>query len=411
MKKILLSLLILFSFSEAKKINYCSINLINFMTDKNTIAEFNDFKRKNQIDYQNLGTIESNRLLKLSEKINYETPYKESVALEFIKLIKPQKEKYVNNKSYIKLMLNLGIFALSPKVKLELHNMFIEDINNDFKLKNYFLNNKTYKKYLFLENLYILPKKELKIYKSKIPENSKEIEFRILDLIQNGEDKYNKNIFMDHGEINLKYKRAILKKIRETCSSKSLIADSNKRYKISYFIRLFYLSKLFPDIKTEIKEYYFAISTNTSIWELLEYFYSLRNKNYKDASFALNIFYEKEGKPEYLLSHLSFVNYKRAEESFKIGKIYETWDKSLETLNNLIKLQDKKNGLNKYDFKVSQKTKELLKGSGQDLIVNFANKNDIKVAKYIQKETIEKIKFIFKRNLYTDKNIKYINLN
>jgi len=411
MKKILLSLLILFSFSEAKKINYCSINLINFMTDKNTIAEFNDFKRKNQIDYQNLGTIESNRLLKLSEKINYETPYKESVALEFIKLIKPQKEKYVNNKSYIKLMLNLGIFALSPKVKLELHNMFIEDINNDFKLKNYFLNNKTYKKYLFLENLYILPKKELKIYKSKIPENSKEIEFRILDLIQNGEDKYNKNIFMDHGEINLKYKRAILKKIRETCSSKSLIADSNKRYKISYFIRLFYLSKLFPDIKTEIKEYYFAISTNTSIWELLEYFYSLRNKNYKDASFALNIFYKKEGKPEYLLSHLSFVNYKRAEESFKIGKIYETWDKSLETLNNLIKLQDKKNGLNKYDFKVSQKTKELLKGSGQDLIVNFANKNDIKVAKYIQKETIEKIKFIFKRNLYTDKNIKYINLN
>jgi len=411
MKKILLSLLILFSFSEAKKINYCSINLINFMTDKNTIAEFNDFKRKNQIDYQNLGTIESNRLLKLSEKINYETPYKESVALEFIKLIKPQKEKYLNNKSYIKLMLNLGIFALSPKVKLELHNMFIEDINNDFKLKNYFLNNKTYKKYLFLENLYILPKKELKIYKSKIPENSKEIEFRILDLIQNGEDKYNKNIFMDHGEINLKYKRAILKKIRETCSSKSLIADSNKRYKISYFIRLFYLSKLFPDIKTEIKEYYFAISTNTSIWELLEYFYSLRNKNYKDASFALNIFYEKEGKPEYLLSHLSFVNYKRAEESFKIGKIYETWDKSLETLNNLIKLQNKENGLNKYDFKVSQKTKELLKGSGQDLIVNFANKNDIKVAKYIQKETVEKIRFIFKRNLYTDKNIKYINLN
>jgi len=385
---------------QAAPTNYCSINLIDFISDKKEFTEFSNIKRKNQLDFQKSGSVESHKILRVAEKINFEKPYEKKLAIEFLKLTDPYLENYKDNQSYWNVIMNMAIFNLSPGLKEILNEKVINEINNNKNFRKFLLYDKDYKKYLFLQNLNILSEKELLIYKSKIEVNNRFIPFKILDLIQNGQDKYNDNIFMNHGDINMKYKSILERKMRENCNSKQRIAENHSKKKIGYFIELFYLSKLFPILNTEIKEYYYSISTNTSLWELLEYFYAKSNNNYKDAAFALELFYQKENKPEYLLADLSLINFKRSEEAFKIGKVFEAWSKSNETLDNIIKIQNMNGGLSRENFLIAQSAKKVLEGSGRDLIVGFANKGDIKTAKRIKIETIKKVNYIFKRSKY-----------
>ena len=395
LKKILIISVLTIKLFSQTSVDYCSINLVEFLADKEEFAEFNQFKRKKQITFKSSDSIASHKIESLSEEINYERPYDSNLSYNFLKLTR--NNNYQLDKQYWNVIYNLGIFSISKIEKEKLRNIVINEILSNKKFKNSLIHEKDFKKYLLLKNLNILSQKELLIYKQKIKKNEGAIDYKILDYIKYGKDNYNKNVFFDKGEKFYKAKVNLERIIKDTCYSKDNIANAHATKKIDFFIRIFYLTKLFPEIEKKTKSYFYAISTNTDIWNLLEYYYSNKNKNYKLASFSLENLYMSMNKPKFMLQELSRLNLKRSQNAYIIGNNYEAWIKSKNILENLISIQKTNNGLDKIDFEVSKESKKILIGSAKNIIIELANKNNIKSAKFIRNTTLKLINFIFKR--------------
>lgn len=414
MKKILflltLTSTLLFS-SFIQKEDLCSSNLLNFISDKNDYAIYNKFPRKNSIKIKNFNELNYRNILKIAEQIEYEKPYNEYLANEFFKELKINRAlseeniKGFNNENFMlgensfkKVFGTLAIFTISPNVKDKLRKIYLDALKNH-GLKRYFLIEKSYKKLAILKSLKLLPEKEIIKYEKYIDLKKKEnISYKIyLDLEEGVFTPY--KYFGDDTDM-LKYKNKLINKMNRVCHSKFEIAVDRQKMGISSFILLFAYSKIYPDIAENIKKYYYAVSTNSNIWDLLEYLYSKNNKDYEKASFALKNFYLSEGKPDYMIPIISDLEILRAKEAFSTGYIFESWVKAHDSLKKLLKESNLNNGLNSKNFKNSKIAKEILKDTAKDLIVEFSKKKDIKTAKYIQYETNKFLNILFKRKLY-----------
>lgn len=392
MKKIIFSLATILAINSnvfAKDIlngtNYCKENLVSFMSDN---YDYESQKKRNLQIFLN---IESNKELAIKNLMVLEKkPYNEEAFISLVNIFKNDRnpnnfnsnqksfDSLVKNQKHLETLFDSMIWLRTNEAKIaaiDLLNM----VSIDAKL-NRSIKQPSYRNYMSLKNIgFFKYQTEADSFLSKIDKvDKKDIIYK--EFFELMEGNFNKNSIE---EKDLKAREKNVIKSISICYSDKNISRFNSKFTPEVAFKLFIDSKLFPEHEDNLRSLYYAGSEKTNIWELMEYFYLIKQNNMDKASKLIELIYNLEDKPDYLKSIAIKTYYKTANDSLNYNKFYISWNNSLKAL----KLAEEIKNITNEDLNTIIELKKIFKNSATKLIDYYTSKHEAENANYVYNTT------------------------
>lgn len=397
MKKIISAILITISLYAE---NICETHLVELMNDIS--IDFDTFVLDKQETVIPQFIKHKKELRKAIDIILHEKPYDSNAGKILVSIM--QKEFPITTANYIGLLnkpdlsnvwnafIAVGMFTFDTSLKKQIQEYLNK---NEEGFRNFFMKHPSYDKYLFMRNLGILKtQKEFDRYKDSIYEPKPE--FLILDQIKYGNNKYNKNVFRDqNGRFDITYKRYYDNKIKHDCQSLESLALYSKTITYRNILKMFYISKIFPEKEIEYEKFFYAVTQNSNLWALLNFFYYKNNENYIKSLKNLEVFYKRESQMHInnkeFLKFMAKMYYMASNYAFKIEDPYAAWIRAKNGLDILNEISSKDIEI----ISISLDLKKNLRSAGSILIKHFSKIHDFGTVSKVKRNTLNYLNKIY----------------
>lgn len=374
--------------------NYCKEDLIPYMTDQKEVIEpKKSYRIKVTLNNRDNIVKMQNYLLELRLK-----PYNEELVSAVLSMLmidhksegifqKRAIDPLAKNKKALHILLDSFIFVQSPELKSKINTFISKNMRNNGKVSLMVLS-KSYRNFLILNNIgyFKYQGEDIEFVNSIRKQSRKDLPFKSLYEMING----NFDLNPDKDKYYIRDKKTLIKRL-ESCYSEKEISKHARKFSLAVFLEIYFLSLKYPDLREDLRFYYYAVSERTNLWELMDFeFFKIQNR-YLKASAAMESLSVKEKNPSYLSNRLINIYILTAEETFKRDMFYKSWSFSKKTIEELYKRKKRL----KHDVKNMIKAKRILKKSATKLISFYTDRKESDNVNFIYNETDRLIKKVY----------------